>query len=344
MEPQEHEKQKASLSAQSSPGRTVTEDEEELKTSLGGEEEEAKRTVKTDGGEYMSPTSQPKEDGSGEMEVPQVKQDVASNQTPKHPTPQGLAKDTELRAERRALEQDTWQPLQEPENLYDDVEEIQDRLSHMSDASGSFASASRSSHEETYEDVEAVGDNPGKSEAEKQKRFGNLFKLRLKNFKIKGNLRLVSLSVPNLAASQADTVVYDDVEVEQKDPREKDDKSKNWVPKFLMAKEEKERRKSSDNLERNLFKVKKSNAEKSERMEKEEKLFRETFLYEKEITVVSTAVAERSVPSRRRVDLPVTAGEQLEVIDAAEGSAVICRNSQGRYGYVLVEHLNFRPH
>ncbi|NXX50905.1 FYB2 protein, partial [Tricholaema leucomelas] len=124
--------------------------------------------------------------------------------------------------------------------------------------------------------------------------------------------------------------------------REKDDKSKNWVPKFLMAKEEKEGRKSSDNLERNIFKVKKSNAEKSKRMEKEEKLFRETFLYEKEISVVSTAIAECSVPSSRRVDLPITAGEQLEVIDAAEGSAVICRNSQGRYGYVLVEHLNFR--
>ncbi|NXF84891.1 FYB2 protein, partial [Eubucco bourcierii] len=93
---------------------------------------------------------------------------------------------------------------------------------------------------------------------------------------------------------------------------------------------------------RNIFKVKKSNAEQSKRMEKEEKLFREMFMYDKEINVISTAIAEHSVPSMRRVDLPITAGEQLEVIDATEGATVICRNSEGRYGYVLVEHLNFR--
>ncbi|KFW09920.1 Uncharacterized protein C1orf168, partial [Fulmarus glacialis] len=124
--------------------------------------------------------------------------------------------------------------------------------------------------------------------------------------------------------------------------REKDDKYKTWMPKFLMAKEDKDQRKSSDDVERNIFKVKKSNAEKSKKMEKEEKIFRETFMYDKEINVINTVTAERSVPSKRRVDLPVTAGEQLDVIDVTEGNAVICRNSGGRYGYVLVEHLNFR--
>ncbi|KFQ09489.1 FYB2 protein, partial [Haliaeetus albicilla] len=93
---------------------------------------------------------------------------------------------------------------------------------------------------------------------------------------------------------------------------------------------------------RNIFKVKKSNPEKSKKMEKEEKFFRETFMYDKEINVINTATAECSVPSKRRVDLPVTAGEQLDVIDVTEGNAVICRNLEGRFGYVLVEHLNFR--
>ncbi|NXI49811.1 FYB2 protein, partial [Chloroceryle aenea] len=124
--------------------------------------------------------------------------------------------------------------------------------------------------------------------------------------------------------------------------REKDDKSKAWMPKFLIAKENKDQRKSSDDVERSIFNIKKSNAEKNKKMEKEEKFFRETFMYDKEINVISTATAEYSVPSQRRVDLPVTAGEQLDVIDVTEGSAVICRNSEGRYGYVLVEHLNFR--
>ncbi|NXN32218.1 FYB2 protein, partial [Nycticryphes semicollaris] len=125
--------------------------------------------------------------------------------------------------------------------------------------------------------------------------------------------------------------------------REKDDKYKTWMPKFLTAKEDKDQRKSSDDVQRSWFPFfKKSNAEKSKKMEKEEKIFRETFMYDKDINVISTAIAECSVPSKRRVDLPLTAGEQLDVIDVTEGSAVICRNSEGRYGYVLVEHLNFR--
>lgn len=52
--------------------------------------------------------------------------------------------------------------------------------------------------------------------------------------------------------------------------------------------------------------------------------------YDKEISVINTATAECSVPSKRRADLPLTAGEQLDVIDVTEGNAVICRNSEGR--------------
>ncbi|NWW31300.1 FYB2 protein, partial [Panurus biarmicus] len=124
--------------------------------------------------------------------------------------------------------------------------------------------------------------------------------------------------------------------------RGKDEKYKVRMPKFRMAKEYKDKRKSIDDVERNIFNFKKSSEEKSKKMDKEEKLFRETFMYHREIRVLTTATAERSVPSQRRADLPLTAGEQLDVIDAVQGHAVICRNAQGRYGYVLVEHLNFR--
>ncbi|NWY38263.1 FYB2 protein, partial [Sylvia atricapilla] len=125
--------------------------------------------------------------------------------------------------------------------------------------------------------------------------------------------------------------------------RGKDEKYRVRMPKLRMAKEYKDKRKSIDDLERNIFKFKKSSEEKSKKMDKEEKLFRETFMYDKEIRVLATASAQRSVPSRRRADLPLTAGEQLDVIDTAtQGHAVICRNARGRYGYVLVEHLNFR--
>ncbi|NXO39373.1 FYB2 protein, partial [Locustella ochotensis] len=124
--------------------------------------------------------------------------------------------------------------------------------------------------------------------------------------------------------------------------RGKDEKYRVRMPKLRMVKEYKDKRKSVDDVERNTFKFKKSSEEKSKKMDKEEKLFRETFMYEKEIRVLARATAGRSVPSLRSADLPLTAGEQLDVIDAVQGHAVICRNAQGRYGYVLVEHLNFR--
>lgn len=54
------------------------------------------------------------------------------------------------------------------------------------------------------------------------------------------------------------------------------------------------------------------------------------FQYDKEIAVINTAVAS-SCNSRHGVsDLPITPGEELEVIDVAEGNLVICRNSKGK--------------
>ncbi|XP_027636238.2 FYN-binding protein 2 isoform X3 [Falco peregrinus] len=328
-EPEEHKKQKTDfLFAKSSSGGAVVEDEKEEEPSLEREKQEAKKILKTGGNGYISPTSSAKEDGGGGMKVLPVKQDVSSTQAAEHPTLQGLAKDGAeiLRymhvgapkpgVEITALNQNTWQSLQAWEDIYDDVGEMEDRLSHGSDASSPFTSASISGNgcEETYEDVETGGDNPTKLETEKQKRFGNLFKiekLKLKNTRFKENLRLFSTSTPNLAAVSQEDMVYDNVEVGQRELR-------------------------------NIFKIKKSNVEKSRKMEKEEKFFRETFMYDKEINIVNTAIAACSVPSKRRVDLPVIAGEQLDVIDVAEDNAVICRNLEGRYGYVLVEHLNFR--
>ncbi|NXL78390.1 FYB2 protein, partial [Leptocoma aspasia] len=125
--------------------------------------------------------------------------------------------------------------------------------------------------------------------------------------------------------------------------RGKEEKYKVRMPKLRVAKEYKDKRKSIDEVERNIFKFKKSSEEKSKTMDKEEKFFRETFMYHQEIRVLARATAARSVRSQRRADLPLTAGEQLDVIDATpQGHAVICRNARGRYGYVLVEHLNFR--
>eukprot|EP00069_Balaena_mysticetus_P014145 bmy_01546T0 len=98
--------------------------------------------------------------------------------------------------------------------------------------------------------------------------------------------------------------------------------------------------KSKENI-RNFFKTKKQNLEKN-RMEREEKLFRERFKYDKEITVMNTAVACSNNSRNGIFDLPITPGEELEVIDITEENLVICRNSKGKYGYVLIEHLDFK--
>ncbi|KAM4642196.1 FYN-binding protein 2-like [Discoglossus pictus] len=80
------------------------------------------------------------------------------------------------------------------------------------------------------------------------------------------------------------------------------------------------------------------------KLAKEEKQFREKFQYDKKISVISTASvnASASVLKKGKLDLSIKPGEDLEVIDVTDGNKVICRNAQGKYGYVLIEHLNFK--
>ncbi|NXU41884.1 FYB2 protein, partial [Drymodes brunneopygia] len=112
--------------------------------------------------------------------------------------------------------------------------------------------------------------------------------------------------------------------------RGKDEKYKVQMPKFWVAKEYKDKRKSVDDVERNIFKFKKSSEEKRKKRDIEEGLFRKTFMHNKEIPVLARATARCSVPSGRRADLPLTAGEQLDIIDAGPGPAAVCRNARGR--------------
>ncbi|XP_043376677.1 FYN-binding protein 2 isoform X4 [Chelonia mydas] len=154
---------------------------------------------------------------------------------------------------------------------------------------------------------------------------------------------ILSSSVPNLEVVSQGNMAYDGID-DQKDAKEKDDKHKNWKLKFLMPKD-KDQTRSSEDIEslssRNFFKAKKYNIDKKKKVAKEEKLFREKFMYNKEIIIINTAVAHCSVASKGKLDLPITAGEQLDVIDVTEENQVICRNSEGKYGYVLLEHLDF---
>lgn len=252
---------------------------------------------------------------------------------------EGLTKDRNLSDDYVCLEslktdEGKWSPdlrdaklEQAAEGVYDDVEGIERDL-RFSDAYRSFALDSNDTCEETYEDiqseVQSEGYNFAKSEdikVEKLKRFGKFFKgkFKIKNAHIKDNFRNFSRSEPNLDVMAQESIMYDDVDTEQND--------------------------TNSPCPRNPFKVKKYILEKNNKMTKEEQSFRERFMYNKEITVINTAVAHCSnTPTRGNLDLRISPGEQLEVIDITEGNQLICRNSEGKYGYVLLEHLNFSRH
>nr|XP_034977448.1 FYN-binding protein 2 isoform X3 [Zootoca vivipara] len=208
------------------------------------------------------------------------------------------------------------------EEVYDDVEGIQREL-QTSDAHSSLASEtfSEDACEETYEDVRSEGYSSTKSDdvKEKLKGLGKFFKkgkFKMKNARLKENSRILSSSAPNLDVMAPESMVYDNIDAEQSDTKPSS---------------------------RNFFKVKKHTLEKNSKMTKEEKLFRERFMYDKEIGVINTAVAHCSnTLTKGKLDLRITAGEKLEVIDITEGNQLICRNSEGKYGFVLLEHLNFR--
>ncbi|XP_053099638.1 FYN-binding protein 2 isoform X2 [Hemicordylus capensis] len=217
--------------------------------------------------------------------------------------------------EKAALGPRNLPPVYTVEEVYDDVEGIV----QLSDTFNSLIPESFS--DETYEDVQSEDCNvtkPDNDKVEKLKKFGIFFKkgkLKMKNATLKDNSCNLSSSVPNLDVMAQESMVYDDIDTEQSD---------------------------TNPSSKSLLKGKKYNVEKN-KVTKEEKWFREKFMYEKEINVINTAIVQCSNSlTKRELDLRVSAGEQLEVIDITEGNQLICRNSEGKYGYVLVEHLTFR--
>ncbi|XP_067391659.1 FYN-binding protein 2 [Emydura macquarii macquarii] len=361
---QEHIKTQKSFLFATSSAERVTEDEKEEKSKWDLDRErqqQVKKMFKISGSEDMLHKSQINEDNKSGKNKLQVKQGDATDIIR---TGKWLAKDgvehsgyvclgaSKVDEDMVALRQGILTPMQTSEDVYDDVEGVQSAVSQASDTFSSFTSDSFSEDncDETYEDIHNGDYNPTKLDLdriEKLKKLGQFFKkdkMKLKNAKMKENRRILSSSVPNLDVSQ-ENMASDDLDEDKKNAKE-DDKHKNWKLKFLMLKDKNQTR-SSEDIEslssRNFFfKVKKYNIEKN-KMAKEEKLFREAFMYNKDITVINTAVARCSnVSSKGKLDLSITAGEQLDVIDVTENDQIICRNSEGKYGHVLLEHLNFR--
>ncbi|XP_011796848.1 PREDICTED: uncharacterized protein C1orf168 homolog [Colobus angolensis palliatus] len=236
------------------------------------------------------------------------------------------------------------------EEIYDDVEYSRKEVPKPNFCS-SFASNSEENREEMYEDVYKTKNNYPKIDLdgkEALKRLQQFFKKEKDRFKIKKtkskeNLSAFSLLLPDLELKSQEVIIYDDVDLSEKESKD-EDKLKMWKPKFLTPNEKKEKNSAEESESfspRSFFKTKKQNLEKN-RMKREEKLFRERFKYNKEIIVINTAVACSNNSRNGIFDLPISPGEELEVIDTTEQNLVICRNSKGKYGYVLIEHLDFK--
>ncbi|KAM6289386.1 FYN-binding protein 1 [Aegotheles albertisi] len=82
-------------------------------------------------------------------------------------------------------------------------------------------------------------------------------------------------------------------------------------------------------------------AQKRKKMEREEKEFRKKFKFEGEIKVLYSTATVQDLPQRRwgPKDLQVKPGETLEVIESTDDTKVLCRNEEGKYGYVLRSNL-----
>ncbi|KAM5331546.1 FYN-binding protein 1 isoform 3-T5 [Glossophaga mutica] len=80
---------------------------------------------------------------------------------------------------------------------------------------------------------------------------------------------------------------------------------------------------------------------KLKKQEKEEKDFRKKFKYDGEIRVLYATTVAPSLTSKKwgNRDLQVKPGESLEVIQVTDDTKVLCRNDEGKYGYVLRSNL-----
>ncbi|XP_059214187.1 FYN-binding protein 1 isoform X2 [Centropristis striata] len=80
---------------------------------------------------------------------------------------------------------------------------------------------------------------------------------------------------------------------------------------------------------------------KQKKFEKEEKDFRKKFKYDKEIVVLEQVTIAPTLTNKKWSvkELPVKAGETLDVIVKAVDNKLICRNEEGKFGYVSTGHI-----
>ncbi|KAL6097027.1 fyb1 [Pungitius sinensis] len=81
---------------------------------------------------------------------------------------------------------------------------------------------------------------------------------------------------------------------------------------------------------------------KQKKFEKEEKDFRKKFKYEGQIQVLYQVTISQTLTNKKwgAKELSVKAGEKLDVIVKAVDNKLICRNDDGKFGYVSTSHID----
>ncbi|XP_010393499.1 FYN-binding protein 1 isoform X2 [Corvus cornix cornix] len=81
--------------------------------------------------------------------------------------------------------------------------------------------------------------------------------------------------------------------------------------------------------------------QKLKKMEKEEKEFRKKFKFDGEIKVLYSTTTVQDLSQKRwgYKDLQIKPGESLDIIESTDDTKVLCRNEEGKYGYVLRRNL-----
>ncbi|XP_055968069.1 FYN-binding protein 1 isoform X1 [Sorex fumeus] len=218
-------------------------------------------------------------------------------------------------------------PAEDDQELYDDVVEQDTTNSHSHSGSGGIFPPPPD--DDIYDGIEEEEANDGAMQQAEEKSntwsWGILKMLKGKDEK-KKSIRVKpkeSESDNNEGSSfpsppkQLGDEVYDDV-----------DATDFPAPPLEVSQEVK-----AKTQEKDLKKLRKQ--------EKEEKEFRKKFKYDGEIRVLYSTRVASSFTSKKwgNRDLQVKPGEALEVIQSTDDTKVLCRNEDGKYGYVLRSYL-----
>ncbi|XP_022617928.1 FYN-binding protein 1 isoform X1 [Seriola dumerili] len=98
---------------------------------------------------------------------------------------------------------------------------------------------------------------------------------------------------------------------------------------------------SSFSIQKGKSKTDETDPKKQKKFEKEEKDFRKKFKYDGEIQVLYQVNIVHTLTNKKwsGKELAVKAGEKLDVIVKAVDNKLICRNEDGKFGYVSTSHI-----